>query len=148
MHRGLFLLPVVFFVAMSGFLVSYDAATAPAAMPARVYVQEMPERESGGAESDHADAAKTPPAANPQDDAGNAGLPVLLAYPELEDVLINVNEATAAELEKLPGIGPAKAAAIVEYVRANGPLESVDELLEVKGIGEKILEKIRPYVQI
>lgn len=129
MHKGLFLLPVIFFVAMSGFLVSYDAATAPAAVPARIHAEAR------------ASAGEPVETARPE-----AEPPVLLARPELENVSIDLNAASAAELETLPGIGPAKAAAIVEYVRINGPLGRVEDLLEVKGIGEKTLEKIRPYL--
>ncbi|ODN31104.1 ComEA family DNA-binding protein [Fervidobacterium thailandense] len=60
--------------------------------------------------------------------------------------LLNINTATVSELEKLPGIGPTKAAEIIRYRTENGPFKSVDELLNVKGIGPKTLEKIRPLV--
>ena len=60
--------------------------------------------------------------------------------------LINVNTATAVELQALPGIGPSKAGAIVAYRSANGPFKRVDDLVEVKGIGPKTLAKLRPLV--
>lgn len=60
--------------------------------------------------------------------------------------LIDINTASASDLEKLPGIGPMKAAEIVKYRTENGPFKSVDELLKVKGIGQKTLEKLRPFV--
>ncbi|GBC92222.1 ComE operon protein 1 [bacterium HR15] len=59
---------------------------------------------------------------------------------------LDINRATAEELEQLPGIGPVLAARIVEYRRAHGRFQSVDELLEVRGIGPKRLEQLRPYV--
>jgi len=59
---------------------------------------------------------------------------------------ININTATAEQLESLPGVGPAIARAIVEYRKQNGGFRSVDELLEVRGIGEKRLLQIRPFV--
>lgn len=57
---------------------------------------------------------------------------------------ININTASEEELQKLPGIGPAKAASIVAYRQKHGPFRSVDELDKVSGIGEKSLERIKP----
>ena len=57
---------------------------------------------------------------------------------------VDINTATAAELETLPGIGPSLAAAIVEHRRRSGPFRSVDELIQVAGIGPVKLEQIRP----
>jgi competence protein ComEA len=59
---------------------------------------------------------------------------------------IDLNRASAAELEQLPGIGPVLAARIVELRRLRGRFQSVEELLDVHGIGPKRLEQIRPYV--
>lgn len=61
---------------------------------------------------------------------------------------ININTATAEQLESLPGIGPVTARAIIEYRKQNGGFRSVEELLEVRGIGEKRLEQIRPFVVV
>ncbi|MGC8783210.1 MAG: helix-hairpin-helix domain-containing protein [Armatimonadota bacterium] len=61
---------------------------------------------------------------------------------------INVNTASAEQLESLPGVGPATARAIIEYRKQNGSFHSVDELIEVRGIGPKKLEQIRPYVTL
>ena len=58
---------------------------------------------------------------------------------------LNINTATAAQLETLDGIGPVLAQRIVEY-REAGPFASVDGLLEVKGLGPGILEAIRPQI--
>jgi competence protein ComEA len=55
---------------------------------------------------------------------------------------VNINTATVEELTTLSGIGPSKANAIIEYRDENGLFKSVDELLNVAGIGEKSLEKI------
>ena len=59
---------------------------------------------------------------------------------------LNLNEASATQLENLPGIGPSKAKAIIAYRDKHGGYRSVDELLEVKGIGPKMLEKLLPEV--
>jgi competence protein ComEA len=60
--------------------------------------------------------------------------------------LVNVNLADASELETLPGIGPATAAAIIEEREQNGPFATVDDLIRVTGIGEKKLAAIRDLV--
>lgn len=59
---------------------------------------------------------------------------------------IDLNTATAEQLEAIPGIGPALAQRIVDHRRANGRFQSVDELLEMQGIGQKRLETIRRYL--
>lgn len=61
---------------------------------------------------------------------------------------IDLNTATPAELEELPGIGPATAAAIFEYREEHGPFASVDDLTEVRGIGPAKLDAIRDLVRV
>jgi competence protein ComEA len=62
--------------------------------------------------------------------------------------LVNVNTATAAELEALPGIGEVLAQAIVDHRTENGPFTSVDQLLDVSGIGDATLEDLRDLVTV
>lgn len=62
--------------------------------------------------------------------------------------LVNVNTATATELEELPGIGEVLAQRIVDHRTANGPFTSVDQLVDVSGIGDAILESIRELVTV
>lgn len=62
--------------------------------------------------------------------------------------LINVNSASATELEALPGVGEVIAQAIVDYRTENGPFASVDQLLDVSGIGDATLESIRELVTV
>ncbi len=120
MQRGLYFLPVAFFIAMTGFLFFYDTKSMP--VPGVQIITKQ------------ADAEKA--------------LPVLQPYPELEGIQIHVNTASAEEWQKLPGIGEQRACDITAYVEAHGPLEKLEDLLEVQGIGEKTLEKIRPYLLI
>ncbi len=62
--------------------------------------------------------------------------------------VVNVNTATADELERLPGIGEAKARAILEERKARGGFKTVEELEDVQGIGKAALERLRPYVSV
>ena len=61
--------------------------------------------------------------------------------------VVNINTATVEELQLLPGIGEARARAVIELRKRNGGFKSVDELTQVKGIGETALERLRPYVR-
>ncbi|NLT26953.1 MAG: ComEA family DNA-binding protein [Microbacteriaceae bacterium] len=62
--------------------------------------------------------------------------------------LVNLNTATAAQLETLPRIGPAMAQRIIDHREANGPFAAVDDLIDVAGIGEATLEGLRPLVTV
>jgi competence protein ComEA len=62
--------------------------------------------------------------------------------------LVNVNSATNAELETLPGIGEVLAQAIVDHRTENGPFTSVEQLVDVSGIGDATLENIRELVTV
>lgn len=61
---------------------------------------------------------------------------------------ININTATAEELEQLPGIGPALAKKIVEYREVHGPFASIEDIVNIDGIGEKMLKRIAPDATI
>jgi competence protein ComEA len=61
---------------------------------------------------------------------------------------VDLNTATAEELDALPGIGPATAQAILDYRKEHGKFSSVDELDSVKGIGDATMAKLRPLVSV
>lgn len=65
-----------------------------------------------------------------------------------EEKRVNINRATAEELERLPKIGPVLAQRIVAYREECGVFFSVEELTEVSGIGEKTLDSLRDYVTV
>ncbi|GAB2688973.1 ComEA family DNA-binding protein [Aliiglaciecola sp. 3_MG-2023] len=61
---------------------------------------------------------------------------------------INLNTATANDLEALPGIGAKKAQDIVAYRKANGSFKRVEDITNVKGIGDRMLEKLKTSVSV
>jgi len=62
--------------------------------------------------------------------------------------LLNLNTATAAQLEGLPGIGKSTADRIVEYRQKSGGFKKIEELMNVKGIGEKSFLKLKPLITV
>lgn len=63
-------------------------------------------------------------------------------------VMVNLNTASLAELETLPGIGSKVAARIVEYRKMKGPFRKIEELMNVQGIGEKAFLKLRAQITV
>ena len=83
--------------------------------------------------------------------AVSASLPeVEDGYPDslLEGEVIDLNTASVADLTRRPGSGEKRAQAIVDYRESSGPFQSVEELTEVKGIGEGILAQVYDYVTV
>ena len=68
---------------------------------------------------------------------------MLLVFSSFAIAAVNINTATKDELDVLPGIGPVKAQAIVDYRKANGPFKSVDDLKKVNGIGDATFDKLK-----
>ena len=63
-------------------------------------------------------------------------------------VVVNINSASAAELDALPGIGAKTAARIVEYRQKNGPFKKIEELMNVRGVGEKNFLKLKAQITV
>ena len=82
------------------------------------------------------------PAAQPQEKAEKAKAAASASSP------INLNTATAAQLETLPGVGSRTAQLIVEHRQKNGGFKKIEELMNIKGIGEKSFLKIKPLVTV
>ncbi len=70
----------------------------------------------------------------------------VLAAPPSGNAQVNINTATAQELQLLPRVGPALAQRIVDFRTSNGPFKAPEELARVKGIGEKSFARLQPYV--
>jgi competence protein ComEA len=80
-------------------------------------------------------------AAVPQD------APVVKA-PAAAATVVNLNTATSEQLQKLPGIGPRTAARIIEYRQKSGGFKKIEELMNVKGIGEKSFLRLKAQVTV
>jgi competence protein ComEA len=83
-------------------------------------------------------AAQTKPAPAP---AAGAAKPI-------GATIVNINTASAAEFDALPGVGAKTAALIVEYRQKNGPFKKVEELMNIRGIGEKNFLKLKPQLTV
>jgi competence protein ComEA len=67
----------------------------------------------------------------------------LLAYAGVAFAVVNINSASEKQLAELDGIGPAKAKAIIDYRKKNGPFKSTEDLKKVNGIGDATFDKIK-----
>ncbi|MFQ9248687.1 MAG: helix-hairpin-helix domain-containing protein [Clostridium paraputrificum] len=61
---------------------------------------------------------------------------------------VNINTANETELDSLPGIGPAKAVEIIKYREENGKFKSIEEIKNIKGIGEASFEKLKDSIKV
>ena len=87
----------------------------------------------------------TPTTAFPSDSSVDS--PSIPSEPKVENTcLLNINTATQAELSSLPGIGDVLAQRIIAYRQENGPFQSIYELMEVSGIGEKKMNAIEELI--
>lgn len=67
---------------------------------------------------------------------------------EINNKKINLNTADETELQNIPGIGPSKAAAIAAYRKENGPFQSIEDIKNISGIGEKTFEKLKEEIVV
>ncbi|MEN3183805.1 MAG: ComEA family DNA-binding protein [Atribacterota bacterium] len=88
----------------------------------------------------------TIPALLPQEEKGEGSSAASLAAQRSAAPLVNVNTASQKELESLPGIGEVLAQRIIEYRETHGPFQTPEDLLKVRGIGPKKLEKLRDRI--
>src|SRR5205085_10085685 len=62
--------------------------------------------------------------------------------------IVNLNTATAAQIGTLPGIGPKTADLIIQYRQKNGPFKKVEEIMNVRGVGEKSFLKLKGRITV
>ncbi len=94
----------------------------------------------------HPDRAPAPPPVAPSANAQLAPAAAALAPVAIRPT-VDLDHASAAELDQLPGIGPVLAARIVEHRERHGRFRRVEELLAVPGIGPRLLERLRPWLR-
>jgi comEA protein len=88
-----------------------------------------------------------PAAPKPQGGGGRATKPPVAATVVSTEV-VNLNSATAAQIASLPGIGPKIADLVVQYRTKNGPFKKIEEIMNVRGIGEKSFLKIKDRLTV
>lgn len=103
--------------------------------------------QAGGSGAEESGAGGSGAGAGDSGSDGN-GEPAPEEPAERAPARININEATAEELDLLPGIGPAKARAIIEYRETFGRFETPEQLMEVKGIGKKTFERLKDLIEL
>ena len=86
-------------------------------------------------------------ASNPQSGAGRASKPPVTATVMSTEV-VNLNSATAMQIASLPGIGPKTAELVVQYRTKNGPFKKIEEIMNVRGIGEKSFLRIKDRLTV
>jgi competence protein ComEA len=74
--------------------------------------------------------------------------PTAAAAKPASTAVVNINTASATEIATLPGVGAKMAARIIEYRQKNGPFKKVEELMNVRGIGEKNFLKLKPQLAV
>lgn len=80
--------------------------------------------------------------------SGLASHPAVAEGEPVSQKLVNINQATSAELTRLPRVGTKLADRIVAHRKEHGPFRRIEDLMEVKGIGEKFFSALKPYLTV
>ena len=79
---------------------------------------------------------------------GATGVGATAASGSSSTAKVDLNKADGTELQTLPGIGPAKAAAIIDYREKSGPFKAIEDLKNISGIGDKTFEKLQDLITV
>ncbi len=109
-------------------------------------IVEQPAAPTQSVVTDISNTLQNPPSANPPA-SGLTASNDTVASPAISGI-VNINTASAGELDTLPGIGPAYANAIINYRLTNGPFVRIEDIVKVKGIGPKTFEKLKSRITI
>lgn len=126
------------FILLAGVII-YNVVSSPVLYRTKVRTTVLTEPQE--TETDFSAAAEEP-------DSFSLSETMVLQTESYTDSRININEADAARLQTLKGIGASKAQAIIDYRTENGNFSSVDELTNVSGIGEKTLAGIKDQITV
>lgn len=80
--------------------------------------------------------------------SGTSSASLVMGGKSADNQMVNLNKADETQLQTLPGIGPSKAAAIIEYRETTGPFKTVEDLKEISGIGDKTFEKLKELISV
>jgi competence protein ComEA len=114
----------------------------------QLYVPTRQEQPSGGASEPARMASASSPVAKKASHSSSGSSTRVEKLTTPGQGTVNINTATAEELQRLPGVGPSYAARILQFRKENGPFTSPEQLMDISGIGEKRFEKMKPFVRV
>jgi competence protein ComEA len=158
---------VILIVGMLGMVASLLWPKPQAVISLKPYANSLPqtsEIQAGSSDATPAEAQSSPEEANTATDAedteASSSKPQVKAHkkrssghphsPKKSDhpPITNLNTAKLQQLELLPGIGPKMGERVIEYRKANGGFKTVEQIMDVKGIGPKKFEKMKPFLKV
>lgn len=152
LEKGILALTAAFLLLTAGYFLGQRGGAEPYTVSAQTLwaEEETLARTQEETETETEPTARTEAEAEPEMETGSETEPAAetAAEPESGAGLVNINTAGASELETLPGIGQARAEAIIADREANGPFRIPEDITRVSGIGQGILAQILDYITV